>query len=109
MPLVVLINENTASASEVFSGAIQDYHMGTLVGTTSFGKGIVQSVIPMSDGTAIKLTTAKYYTPKDRNIHKKGIEPDIEVVLDTDGKKDNQLEEALRVVNQKVKQEAKSQ
>lgn len=107
MPLVVLINENTASASEVFSGAIQDYNMGTIVGTTSFGKGIVQSVIPMSDGTAIKLTTAKYYTPNDRNIHKKGIEPDIEVELDTDGKKDNQLEEALHIVKQKVKQESK--
>lgn len=107
IPLVVLINENTASASEVFSGAIQDYNMGTIVGTTSFGKGIVQSVIPMSDGTAIKLTTAKYYTPNDRNIHKKGIEPDIKVELDADGKKDNQFEEALRVVRQKVKQEEK--
>ena len=107
MPLVVLINENTASASEVFSGAIQDYKMGTIVGTTSFGKGIVQSVIPMSDGTAIKLTTAKYYTPNDRNIHKKGIEPDIEVKLDTDGKKDKQYEEALRVVKQKIKQASK--
>lgn len=107
MPLVVLINGNTASASEVFSGAIQDYNIGTLVGTTSFGKGIVQSVIPLKDGTAIKLTTSKYYTPKDRNIHKKGIEPDIEVELDTEAKKDNQLDEALHIVKQKIERESK--
>lgn len=107
MPLVVLINGNTASASEVFSGAIQDYNLGTLLGTTSFGKGIVQSVIPLKDGTAIKLTTAKYYTPKDRNIHKKGIKPDIEVELDTESGKDNQLDEALHIVKQKIEQESK--
>lgn len=81
-PLVVLVNENTASASEVFSGAVQDYKLGKLVGTTTFGKGIVQTVMGLFDDSAIKLTTAKYYTPNGRNIHKTGLDPDIEVELD---------------------------
>ena len=63
-PIAILVNENSASASEVFSGAMQDYNKAVLVGTTTFGKGIVQTVFDLSDGTAIKLTTAKYYTPK---------------------------------------------
>lgn len=105
LPIVVLVNENTASASEVFSGAVQDYKTATIVGTTTFGKGIVQSVIPLNDGTAIKLTTSKYYTPDGRNIHKKGIEPDIKVETDPEGKKDTQFNEALRIVKQKVKAE----
>lgn len=78
-PLVVLIDGNSASASEIFAGAIRDYEAGTLMGTKSFGKGIVQQTISLGDGTALKLTFAKYYTPNGENIHKKGIEPDIEV------------------------------
>lgn len=111
IPLAVIINGNSASASEIFAGAVQDYDIGTLVGTTSFGKGIVQNVIPMSDGTALKLTIAKYYTPNGRNIHKKGIEPDVEVELNDDAKKmvtiplekDNQLQKAIDVVKSKIK------
>ena len=103
LPLTVLINGNTASASEVFSGAIKDYEMGQLVGTTSFGKGIVQSVIPLKDGTAIKITTSKYYTPAGKNIHGTGIDPDVKVELDTDGKSDNQYKEAMRLVKAQVK------
>ncbi len=106
-PIVVLVNENSASASEVFSGALQDYGMATLVGTTTYGKGIVQTTLNLGDGTAMKLTTAKYYTPKGRNIHGTGLTPDVEVKRNdtvTKLKKsglviDNQLEQALEVLN----------
>lgn len=109
MPLVVLVNGNSASASEIFAGAIQDYEIGTIVGTTTFGKGIVQSVIPLSDGSAVKTTTAKYYTPKGRCIHGTGITPNVEVEL-TEGleqkttlthEEDNQLQKAIEVVKEK--------
>ena len=79
--LVVLINEGSASASEVFSGALQDHGRATLVGQTSFGKASVQSIVPLPDGSALKLTTASYYTPAGRQIHEKGIPPDVEVDL----------------------------
>lgn len=97
-PLAVLINENSASASEIFAGAIKDYKLGTLVGTTTFGKGIVQRIYNLSDGTGIKLTIAKYYTPLGNDIHEKGIDPDVEVSLETDAETDNQLEEAIKVI-----------
>ena len=81
MPLVVLIDGGTASASEIVAGAIRDYDLGTLVGTTSFGKGIVQVVLDKigqeKDGTALKVTISKYYTPNGENVIKKGIGPDI--------------------------------
>lgn len=106
MPLAVLVNGNSASASEVFAGAVQDYGVGTIVGTTTFGKGIVQSLIPLSDGSAVKTTTAKYYTPKGRCIHGTGIEPDVTVELAEDleqktvltKEEDNQLQKAIEVV-----------
>lgn len=79
IPMAVLINGNSASASEIFAGAIKDYKYGTLIGTTSFGKGIVQTIIPLEDGSAIKLTMAKYFTPKGNYIHEAGISPDIEL------------------------------
>lgn len=108
-PLVVMINGNSASASEVFAGAIQDYGIGTILGTTSFGKGIVQSVIPLSDGSGVKVTVSKYYTPKGRNIHEIGIEPDVVVELKDklktkvviDKSEDNQLQEAIKIINDK--------
>ena len=106
MPLAVLINGSSASASEIFAGAIQDYGLGTLVGTTTYGKGIVQSLIPLSDGSAVKTTTAKYYTPKGRCIHGTGIEPDVEVELAEElqqqavisHQEDNQLQKAVEIV-----------
>ncbi len=104
LPLVVLVNGNTASASEVFSGAVKDYGIGTLVGTKTFGKGIVQSVIPLSDGTAIKITTSKYYTPNGKNIHGTGIEPDIEVELKTTDKEDYQYEQAETALKKLMKE-----
>lgn len=77
-PLVILVNEGTASASEIVAGAIQDHHRGVIVGTKTFGKGSVQSIIPLSDGAGLKMTTAHYYTPSGRSIQATGIIPDIE-------------------------------
>ncbi|MBC5803620.1 MAG: hypothetical protein GIX03_11650, partial [Candidatus Eremiobacteraeota bacterium] len=78
-PLVILVNKFTASASEITAGAIQDYRAGTLIGTKTFGKGVVQSIYNTLDGGALKITTAKYVTPRGRDIQHKGIEPDIVV------------------------------
>lgn len=82
VPMVVLVNGNSASASEIFAGAMKDTGTAKLVGTTTFGKGIVQSILPLSDGTAIKITVSKYFTPGGNDIHKIGIEPDYEVELE---------------------------
>lgn len=109
MPLAVLVNENSASASEIFAGAVQDYEVGTIVGTTTYGKGIVQTIHPINDGSAVKLTVAKYYTPKGNYIHEKGITPDVEVPLDENlrnldevpKEQDNQLQEAIKIVRNK--------
>ena len=98
MPMVVLQNENSASASEIFAGAIQDFGAGKIVGTQSFGKGIVQSIIPLSDGSAVKLTVEKYYTPKGVNIHGTGITPDVAVEAGEDEKTDDQLQKAIEVI-----------
>ena len=111
-PLAVLANENSASASEIFAGAIQDYGIGTIVGTTTFGKGIVQRTFYLSDGTGVKLTVAKYYTPKGHDIHKKGITPDVETELDEELKnqssisheEDNQLQKAIEVLQEEKQQ-----
>ncbi len=106
VPLVVLINGNSASASEILAGAIKDYGLGTLVGTTTFGKGIVQSVIPLEDDSAVKVTISSYFTPKGNNIHGIGIAPDVECAFDGEayynepGNPDNQLEEAKRVLEE---------
>lgn len=102
VPLVVLVDGNSASASEILAGAIKDYGIGTLVGTRTFGKGIVQRIMQLTDGSAIKLTISKYYTPNGYNIHGTGIEPDVEVPFDAelyaaDGT-DNQLLEAERIL-----------
>lgn len=107
-PLAVLVNGYSASASEIFAGAIKDYGTGTLVGENTYGKGIVQRMFPLEDGSAIKLTIAKYFTPKGNDIHKIGIKPDVEVELDVEayreskGEKDNQLDAAINNILEKL-------
>lgn len=101
-PLVVLINEGSASASEILSGAIQDTKAGTIVGTRSFGKGLVQTVYELSNGGGLALTTAEYKTPKGRSIHGIGIEPDVKVVEDERSEVDVQLEKAKEILKQKI-------
>lgn len=107
IPLVVLVNGNSASASEILAGAVKDYRKGTLIGTTTFGKGIVQRILPLTDGTALKLTVSAYYTPKGNNIHGIGIEPDIECEFDADAYYDegidNQLERAKEEIGRMIK------
>ncbi|MBP3351128.1 MAG: PDZ domain-containing protein [Lachnospiraceae bacterium] len=102
-PLVVLVDGNSASASEVLAGAIKDYELGTLVGTTTFGKGIVQTILPLNDGSGIKITTSSYYSPKGTNIHGTGIEPDVVCEFDSEAyygeeEFDNQLDCAKEVL-----------
>ena len=112
-PLVVLVNGYSASAAEIFSGAVKDYGIGTLVGTKTFGKGIVQRIVGLQDGTAVKLTISKYFTPNGTDIHQKGIEPDVTVELDESLKnkvtiteeEDNQLQKAISIL-QEEKQDA---
>ena len=109
MPLAVLVNGNSASASEIFAGAVKDYGLGTIVGTTTYGKGVVQSIRQLSDGSAVKLTIANYYTPKGNSINKTGIRPDVEVELSPEllnqeeitQEEDNQLQAALNSLNAK--------
>lgn len=106
VPTVVLVNGYSASASEILAGAMKDHGIATIMGTTTFGKGIVQRVISLSDGSAVKLTVSKYYTPNGNDIHEKGIEPDIEVEFDADAyyneEIDNQLQEAISYLNEKI-------
>ncbi len=108
MPLAVLVNGGSASASEIFAGAVKDYGIGTIVGTTTYGKGVVQTIQPLSDGSAVKITIAKYFTPKGNDINKKGIAPDVEAELSEDStdwtelthEEDTQLQAALKEIRQ---------
>ena len=100
--ICVLVDGNSASASEILTGALKDYGLGEIIGTTTFGKGIVQRVMSLGDGTAVKITVEDYFTPNGNNIHGKGIDPDIEVELDIDAYNadgtDNQLEKAIEEI-----------
>ena len=108
VPIAVLMNGASASASEILSGALQDYGVAKIVGTQSYGKGIVQSIFDLQDGTALKLTTAKYYTPNGNDIHEIGITPDVEIDLPEELKtevtlsfeEDVQLQKAIEVLQQ---------
>ena len=94
-PIAVLINQGSASASEIVAGALKDHSRATLLGTKSYGKGSVQSVLPLTDERAIKLTTAYYYTPNGATIHKQGIVPDIQLEVSDN---DAVLAEAVRIL-----------
>jgi carboxyl-terminal processing protease len=98
LPLVVLVNGNTASASEIVTGALQDYGRGTIIGSKTFGKGVVQTVLPLSGGAELKITVASYRTPLGRNINHKGIEPNIVVSGQPSPGKDPALARALRFI-----------
>ncbi len=110
LPIVVLTDENSASASEIFAGALKDYEYATLVGKTTYGKGIVQNIIRLSNGDAMKITTAKYFTPKGNDIHKIGVVPDVEVDYEYSGPEDeaydkqydSQFLKALEIMKQKL-------
>lgn len=109
IPLVVLVDMNSASAAEIMTGAIKDHGIGTIVGTTTYGKGIVQQIIPFRDGSAVKLTISAYYTPNGNNIHGIGIEPDVvcefdsEAYYGSDDHPDNQLEKAKEILRGKMR------
>jgi carboxyl-terminal processing protease len=103
LPLVVLINDNSASAAEILAGAVKDTRMGTLVGTKTFGKGVVQTVFPLDNGAALKLTTARYLTPSKNDINEKGILPDVVVQQPSDRAEDVQMQKALEIMKGEVK------
>ena len=108
LPLAVLVNGNSASASEIFAGAIQDRKAGTIIGTTTYGKGVVQSILSLKDGSAFKLTTSRYFTPNGTCIQGIGIQPDVEIEYEFTGPEDakyseeydNQIQKALDVLQQ---------
>ena len=106
LPMSVLVNGQSASASEIFAGAVQDYGKAESVGTQTYGKGVVQNLFDLKDGTCVKLTTSEYFTPKGRNIDGKGITPDVKIEYKynaKDPKADNQLDKAVSVVKDKIK------
>lgn len=105
LPLAVLVNGNSASASEIYAGAIQDYGIGDIVGTQTYGKGVVQQIFDLNDDTCVKLTIAKYFTPKGRSINGKGITPDVEIEYEADENNpdaDNQLDKAVETIKNKL-------
>jgi len=110
IPMVVLINGSSASASELFASAVKDFEWGTIVGTTSYGKGIMQSIIPIGDGSGVKLTTGRFFTKSGEIIHGNGVAPDVEVELDEGletqieiaPEDDNQLQKCIEVINEKL-------
>lgn len=108
LPVVVLVNKYSASASEITAGAIKDLHAGTLIGEKTFGKGSVQKIFPLPDGSAVKITTAHYHTPSGQDIHKKGILPDVTVQMKMEDfgehDKDPQLQAALELLQRKITQ-----
>jgi carboxyl-terminal processing protease len=104
-PVILLVDGASASASEIFSGAMKDYHRAKIVGTKTFGKGMVQKIIPLPNSTGINLTIAKYLTPKGKDINKHGINPDIVMPLraaDVRQKQDPQLESAKNLMSKMI-------
>ncbi len=105
LPMTVLVNGNSASASEIYAGAVQDYGLGKIIGTQTYGKGVVQQIFDLKDNTCVKLTISEYYTPNGRNINGKGITPDVEVEYKLDEKNpeaDNQLDKAVEELKKEM-------
>ena len=102
IPMEVLVNGNSASASEIFAGAVQDYGVADIIGTTTYGKGVVQQVFKLDDDTSLKLTVSEYFTPKGRSINGEGITPDIQVEYDADAETDTQLDKAMETLEKKL-------
>ena len=104
--MVVLIDGSSASASEIFAAAVKDHGVATLVGTKTYGKGVYQSVIQLTDGSAVKVTSGKFYSPNGVCFHGVGVEPDVEVPFDSEkyleDETDNQLEKAIEVLKEKM-------
>ena len=103
-PMAVLVNGYSASASEIYAGAIQDFGLGEIIGTQTYGKGVVQKLFDLKDGTCLKLTIAEYYTPSGRSINGEGVTPDVVVEYEPDAENpeyDNQLQKAMEIVSQK--------
>ena len=107
IPVIILTDGNTASAAEILTGAMRDYKKATTVGTTTYGKGIIQNTYNLGDGSAVEFTCGEYFLPNDESIHEKGIEPDMEVELDEEAYvnegKDNQLDVALKELEKQLK------
>jgi len=101
IPMIILVNQGSASASEIVAGALKDWKRAVILGSQTFGKGSVQSVIPLSDGSGLRLTTARYYTPKDTSIQNTGIKPDIEVALAMEEGKDEHGKKGFPVIREK--------
>ena len=99
----MLVNGNSASASEILAGAVRDNKAGTLLGTTTSGKGLVQNVVPLKDGSGYKITMAQYFTPNGEYINEKGITPDVVVEVSEDVEKDVQLDRAIEIIREKNK------
>ena len=87
LPMVILVNENSASASELFSGMMKDYKKATIIGTTTFGKGLVQTINPLNDGSAVKISISEYFTPKNNKINKIGVKPDVDLSAEMQNQK----------------------
>lgn len=98
LKLVILVNENSASASEILAGAIQDNNVGKIVGKTTYGKGVMQEVVELKTGGALKVTIEEFKTPNGNEINKKGIKPDIEIERGQDRDVDEQLEKAIEIL-----------
>ena len=105
IPLVVLVNDRTASAAEIFAGAVQGRNVGTIVGKTTYGKGIVQSIFDLKDGTAVKLTTSSYFTPDGKSLNGEGLKPDVEAEDKDSTEGDEQVEKAVEIIKEEAKSE----
>ncbi|MBF1051219.1 MAG: S41 family peptidase [Peptostreptococcaceae bacterium] len=103
LPIVVLVNGGSASSSEILAGALQDNKAATILGTKTYGKGVIQTIMPLSDGGGLSITTAQYYTPNGKTVHKKGIIPDVKIDLKATDKEDVQLKKAIDIIKKKMK------